>query len=134
MPVRGPVLPSFLYPLKVCVQVWPAESLTVKLSVPFEDSRTKATRRSPGLVAMFTEKEVKAAPLVSMLFWTCTKAGGGGSGFIPIPERLTLCGLPEALSATVRLALRLPVAAGVKVTLMVQLELGPSVDGYMGQL
>ena len=61
-------------------------------------------------------------------------AGGGGSGFIPIPERLTLCGLPEALSATVRLALRLPVAAGVKVTLMVQLELGPSVDGYMGQL
>ena len=75
MPLRGPVELSFLYPLEVSAQVWPAESVTVKLSVPLDDSRAKATRRFPGLVAMFTENEVKAAPLTSRLFWTCTNAG-----------------------------------------------------------
>jgi hypothetical protein len=75
MPVRGPVLLSLLYPLEVGVQVWLAESVTVKLSVPLEDSRQKATRRSPGLLVIFTENEVKAVPLISMLFWTCTRAG-----------------------------------------------------------
>src|SRR5207247_1598617 len=51
------------------------ESVTVTLSVPLDDSRTKATRRCPGAVVMGTENEVKAAPLTSMLFWTCTNAG-----------------------------------------------------------
>src|SRR5438105_3019414 len=121
MPTRGPVLLSFLYPLAVCVQVWPAESVTVKLSVPLEDSRTKATRRSPGLVVMLTEKEVKAAPLTSMLFWTCTKAGPEPTTAVPVPVRLVVWGLLLALSVTVRVAVRVPAAVGVKVTLIVQL-------------
>ena len=43
------------------------------------------------------------------------------AGAVPVPVRLTLCGLPVALSVTVRAALRVPLAAGVKVTLIVQL-------------
>jgi len=38
----------------------------------------------------------------------------------PIPVRLTVCGLPGALSAMVTAALRDPAAAGVNVTLMLQ--------------
>ena len=39
----------------------------------------------------------------------------------PVPERLTVCGLPVALSVRVTAAVRVPVAVGVKVTLIVQL-------------
>src|SRR5919198_285124 len=122
MPTRGPVLPSFLYPLAVCVQVWPAESVTVKLSVPLEDSRQKATRRWPGLVVMFTENEVKAAPLVSMLFWTCTTASPEPVPVAPVPLKLAVWGLLLALSVTLRVAVRVPVAVGLNVTLIVQLD------------
>lgn len=41
----------------------------------------------------------------------------------PVPLRLTLCGLPAALSATVSLALIAPAAVGAKVTEIVQLAL-----------
>ena len=40
---------------------------------------------------------------------------------VPVPERLTVCGLPLALSAMLTEAVRLPLAAGVNVTLIVQL-------------
>ena len=39
---------------------------------------------------------------------------------VPVPERLTVWGLPMASSATLRVAARAPLAEGVKVTLMVQ--------------
>jgi hypothetical protein len=42
-------------------------------------------------------------------------------GLVPVPVRLTVCGLPAALSETVSVAVRLPGAVGVNVTLMVQL-------------
>ena len=38
----------------------------------------------------------------------------------PVPERLTVWGLPLALSATLSVAVRTPLAEGVKVTLIVQ--------------
>ena len=38
----------------------------------------------------------------------------------PVPERLTVWGLPLALSATLRVAARAPPAEGVKVTVIVQ--------------
>jgi hypothetical protein len=41
---------------------------------------------------------------------------------VPVPERLTVCGLPAELSATLSNAVRLPLAAGVKVMLNVQLD------------
>jgi hypothetical protein len=40
---------------------------------------------------------------------------------VPVPERLTVWGLPAALSVMVSEAARLPLAGGVKVTLIVQL-------------
>jgi hypothetical protein len=42
------------------------------------------------------------------------------AGAVPVPERLTVWGLPLALSVTVSEAARLPLAEGVKVTLSVQ--------------
>ena len=40
---------------------------------------------------------------------------------VPVPERLTVSGLPLALSVMLTEAVRLPLAAGVNVTLIVQL-------------
>jgi len=40
---------------------------------------------------------------------------------VPVPERISFCGLLNALSVTVTLAVRLPVAVGLKVTVMPQL-------------
>ena len=39
----------------------------------------------------------------------------------PVPDRATVCGLPEALSVMLRVPVRVPVAVGLKVTLMAQL-------------
>ena len=57
-----------------------------------------------------------------------------GAGVTPVPLKLTLCGLPEALSVIVTLALRAPLAEGVKVTLIVQLDPAVSVLGLIGQV
>jgi len=40
---------------------------------------------------------------------------------VPVPERLTVCGLPLALSVMLSEAVRLPLAEGVNFTLIVQL-------------
>src|SRR5258708_10052931 len=40
---------------------------------------------------------------------------------VPIPVRPTFCGLPAALSVTLRAAVRVPLAVGLNVTLMLQL-------------
>jgi hypothetical protein len=42
------------------------------------------------------------------------------TGSVPMPVRLTVCGLPLALSVMVIAPVRVPVAVGVNVTLMVQ--------------
>src|SRR5207253_11305756 len=56
------------------------------------------------------------------------------AGATPVPLRATLCGLPAALSATLRVPLRAPVAVGLNVTLMAQLALAARVEGLKGQL
>jgi hypothetical protein len=43
------------------------------------------------------------------------------TGATPTPERPTVCGLPPALSVMVTDAVRLPLAVGVNITLIVQL-------------
>jgi len=48
---------------------------------------------------------------------------GEAIGPLPLPVNDTDCGLPEALSVTRRLPLLVPVAVGLKVTLIVQLAL-----------
>lgn len=47
----------------------------------------------------------------------------GAVAFAPVPVRVIVCGEPAALSAMVTEAVRVPVAVGVNVTLMVQLPL-----------
>ena len=46
----------------------------------------------------------------------------------PVPLRLNECGLPAALSVIVTDAVRVPVAVGLKVTLIVQLPLFPATE------
>src|SRR5437764_9329605 len=58
----------------------------------------------------------------------------GAGALVPLPLRATVCGLPLALSVMLTLALRVPVAVGVKVTLMVQEALAARVLGLMGQV
>ena len=52
----------------------------------------------------------------------------------PVPDTPAVWGLLLALSVTVNVALRAPVAVGVKVTLIVQVPLAAKVEGLMGQL
>src|SRR5438094_198888 len=52
-----------------------------------------------------------------------SSCGAWGSGVCSAQLKLTVCGLPFALSLTVRLAARDPAAAGVNVTLIVQFAL-----------
>ena len=49
----------------------------------------------------------------------------------PVPARLTVCGLPLALSVMLIEPNRDPAAVGVKVTLIVQLELAASEPGQL---
>ena len=51
-----------------------------------------------------------------------------------MPLRASDCGLPLALSVMVTLALRLPVAVGVKVTLIVQFAPAAKVLELLGQV
>ena len=57
-----------------------------------------------------------------------------GAAGVPVPVNATFCGLPEALSVIATEALRLPVAVGLKVTLIVQLALAARVAGLMGHV
>ena len=49
------------------------------------------------------------------------KLVGESFAVVPVPLRETVCGLPAALSVTLRAALREPLAVGLNVTLIVQL-------------
>ncbi len=49
-----------------------------------------------------------------------------GIGYVPVPDKGTCCGLPAALSVTLSAALRVPVAVGLNVTLIVQLAAAAS--------
>jgi hypothetical protein len=64
------------------------------------------------------------APLVEATFWLLKVRLGGvtpAKGAVPVPARITVCGLPVALSVMVTEAERDPKAVGVKATLIVQL-------------
>src|SRR5438132_1358562 len=53
---------------------------------------------------------------------------------LPVPLRVTECGLPLALSVIVTLALRVPVVVGANVTLMVQEAPAAKVFGLIGHV
>ena len=56
------------------------------------------------------------------------------TGVVPLPLKVTVCGLPLALSVMDTLALRLPLALGVKVTLIVQEAPAANVLELLGQV
>ena len=105
--------------------------------------------KSPGLVpvkAMLVmanavplgfESVTAWAALVMPTFWLPNDGTGDGERLgsnVPVPETPAVWGLLLALSVTVNVALREPVAVGVKVTLMVQVPLAAKVEGLRGQL
>src|ERR1700674_80508 len=50
---------------------------------------------------------------------------------LPVPDKLTICGLPGPLSVMLTTAVRFPGTAGVKVTLTWQFALGARVGGHV---
>src|SRR5207245_1274313 len=104
--------------------------------------------KSPGLVpvkpmlVMVTaaplgfESVTACAALVRPTLWLpkFSEAGERLGGAIPVPDTPAVWGLLLALSVTVNVALRAPAAAGVKVTLIVQVPLAAKVEGLIGQL
>ena len=62
------------------------------------------------------------APLIVPKAWVeKVKLTGESFTVVPIPLRVTFCGLPAALSLMLSAAVRVPLAVGLKVTLMLQL-------------
>src|SRR5581483_1064745 len=74
---------------------------------------------------------VVCVPKVSVPGDSVTTGGGGAT---PVPLKATVCGLPLPLSVRVSVAVRAPVPAGVKVTLIVHAALAGSVAGLSGQV
>lgn len=79
-------------------------------------------------------------PLVVLIVWlTNVKPVGdnntaGAGAPAPVPVKPIACGLPDALSVIVTEPVWVPVAVGVKETLMVQVPAAASVAGLAGQL
>jgi hypothetical protein len=65
-----------------------------------------------------------SAALVVPTFWLPNVRLAGErliAAATPVPVRLTVCGLPAALSEMLTVAVRIPAAVGVNVTLIMQL-------------
>src|SRR5438046_1734454 len=78
------------------------------------------------------ESVTALAVLVMPTLWLSKSGTGEGERLgeaIPVPDTPAVWGLLLALSVTVNVAIRDPVAAGVKVTLMVQVPLAAKVEG-----
>jgi hypothetical protein len=70
---------------------------------------------------------VKVAVCPGLIVDGAEELGAGASEkSIPLPERAAVCGLPGALSVMVAAPVRVPVAVGVNVTLIVQFALAAS--------
>jgi hypothetical protein len=87
----------------------------LRFTVPLNDpdgvtARLKDAVCPAAMVAEFEDPE--AGPIA--------KSGAA----VAVPDRATVCGLPTALSVTLKLAVALPAAVGAKMILMVQLAPG----------
>jgi len=76
------------------------------------------------------------AVLVAFTNWLPNASDGGDkvTGAVPVPLNCVVWGEFEELSLTVNIPVREPVAAGVKVTEIVQLAPAPNVPGENGQV
>jgi len=73
------------------------------------------------VVPTFVNVTVLAPLVVPMATVPKLRLVGESFAVVPIPLRLTFCGLPAALSLTLSVALRVPDAVGLNVTVMLQL-------------
>ena len=73
------------------------------------------------VVPTFVNVTVLAELVVPTFTEPKVKLVGESFAVVPVPLSDTCCGLPAALSVTLRAALRVPLAVGLKVTLIVQL-------------
>src|SRR5437868_4651428 len=139
-------------PLAVGVKVTLMVQLDPAVSVLGLIGQVLVWAKSPGLVParlmllmvrsavpLFLSVTVCAA-LVVPVFWfpklrlVGLKLTPGAGALIPLPLRATVWGLPLALSVMLTLALRVPIAVGVKVTLMVQEAPAARVLELLGQV
>jgi hypothetical protein len=76
------------------------------------------------------------AALLVPTFWlpNVSEPGVSLGSAVPVPVKLTVCGLPAALSVMLTLPLRVPMAVGRNVTLRLQLPFTARVAGLKGQL
>src|SRR3989454_3839805 len=109
-----------------------------------------ATAKSPGLAparVMLVRLSVAVPPLVRVTVWArplvvptrwlpkaTLFADNVTAGAMPVPVRVIVCGLPGASSTMFSMALRIPVASGVKLTLIVQLAPGATEPAPLGQV
>src|SRR3989442_800853 len=110
----------------------------------------RATAKSPGLApagVMLVRLSVAVPPLVRVTVWArplvvptrwlpkaTLFADNVTAGAMPVPVRVIVCGLPGASSTMFSVALRIPVASGVKLTLIVQLAPGATEPAPLGQV
>jgi hypothetical protein len=125
--------------VRLIVQLWPAGSVTGEIGQLCDGIK--------GLVARIPETVRASAPLfvrvnasgalVTPTLWPGKSRLADESattGACPVPPSVTLCGLDEALSLIVSVALSAPLMLGLKLTLNVQDVLAASVAGESGQL
>src|SRR2546427_358674 len=109
-----------------------------------------ATAKSPGFAparVMLVRLSVAVPPLVRVTVWArllvvptrwlpkaTLFADNVTAGAMPVPVRVIVCGLPGASSTMFSVALRIPVASGVKLTLIVQLAPGATEPAPLGQV
>src|SRR5690348_230549 len=94
---------------------WVLLTKVVAREWPFQFTTSPETKSEP-----FTVSRKPAPPGAALAGTRGSAIWGTGLG-VPVPVRLTNCGLPGALSVTVRSPFRVPSAVGVNVTLIVQL-------------
>jgi len=103
-------------------QVSPAATKSLAL-LPVIARLVMFKRASPVLLKVTVSVELAVAPGSSP---KARLAGATeavvGAAVVPVPERLTVCGLPLALSLMLSEASQLPLAKGLNVILMVQLR------------
>jgi hypothetical protein len=110
-------------------QVFPCVTVApVQVSADFAKSPAFVPPRRADAMVRFAVPELVMVTVMGLLVvLTCwplklsVELDGENAGAVPVPVRLTDCGLPVALSVKLKEALRVPMAAGVKVTLTPQL-------------
>jgi hypothetical protein len=108
--------------------VFPAEELTpttIKLfCVTLLPNAAERVVLPPPVALVSCTTVTAGLPNVKLL---AERVTAGAATAVPVPVRLTVCGLPVALSVIVTKPLRVPAVVGVKVTLIMQFEPGLTV-------